>query len=66
MPEEKQLVLFYPSDDRDIKANVGRWLGENRGQLPLDDLEGRLQQRFNYVIKSVHTEAEMRENPALI
>ena len=63
MPEE--LVFYYPPEDKDIRANIKRWLIENGGQLPFQDLERRLQQRFNFFSKSVHTRAEIEENPVL-
>lgn len=60
--QPEQLILFYPSDDKDIKATVERLLKENSGQFPLKDLEKRLRERFHYVIRSIHSESEISDN----
>ena len=58
-------VVFFPPNDKDIKANILRWLGKNKGELPLGDLECRLLGRFDYVSKGVYTGDQIRLNPRL-
>ncbi len=61
-----ELVFYYPLEDKDIRANIKKWLRENGGKLPFEDLERRLQQRFNFHTISVHTKVEVKKDPVLI